>query len=113
MGGRWRVGAHAPSVWAPGADGLRVEHYAKFERGNSAAVSSGVLEAVARALQLDDAERAPICSSGPGRKRCRHARTPPAPPCTAVGPAPPGGVMVAQLSGMHRWGWGRRAADER
>ena len=33
------------------------EYYAKIERGNLAGVSDAVLEAVARALQLDDAER--------------------------------------------------------
>ncbi|MFJ2854563.1 helix-turn-helix transcriptional regulator [Streptomyces rubiginosohelvolus] len=37
---------------------VSVEYYAKLERGNLAGVSPPVLEAVARALQLDDAERA-------------------------------------------------------
>lgn len=36
---------------------VSVEYYAKVERGNLAGVSPGVLEAIARALQLDDAER--------------------------------------------------------
>lgn len=36
---------------------VSVEYYAKLERGNLAGVSPAVLEAVARALQLDDAER--------------------------------------------------------
>jgi transcriptional regulator with XRE-family HTH domain len=36
---------------------VSVEYYAKIERGNLAGVSDGVLDAVARALQLDDAER--------------------------------------------------------
>ncbi|MGN8026103.1 helix-turn-helix transcriptional regulator [Microbacterium sp. 22242] len=36
---------------------VSVEYYSKIERGNLAGVSDGVLEAVARALQLDDAER--------------------------------------------------------
>lgn len=36
---------------------VSVEYYAKIERGNLAGVSDGVLEAVARALQFDDAER--------------------------------------------------------
>ena len=36
---------------------VSVEYYAKIERGNLSGVSDGVLEAVARALQLDDAER--------------------------------------------------------
>lgn len=38
--------------------GMSVEYYAKLERGALAGVSAGVLEAIARALQLDDAERA-------------------------------------------------------
>lgn len=38
--------------------GMSVEYYAKLERGTLAGVSSGVLDALARALQLDDAERA-------------------------------------------------------
>ncbi|WP_433042058.1 helix-turn-helix transcriptional regulator [Dactylosporangium sp. CS-033363] len=38
--------------------GMSVEYYAKLERGSLAGVSAGVLEAIARALHLDDAERA-------------------------------------------------------
>ncbi|WP_436531767.1 helix-turn-helix transcriptional regulator [Actinoplanes sp. HUAS TT8] len=38
--------------------GMSVEYYAKLERGHLSGVSAGVLDAVARALQLDDAERA-------------------------------------------------------
>jgi Helix-turn-helix domain len=38
--------------------GVSVEYYAKLERGALAGVSPGVLDAIARALQLDDAERA-------------------------------------------------------
>lgn len=37
---------------------MSVEYYAKLERGNLAGASPAVLESVARALQLDDAERA-------------------------------------------------------
>jgi transcriptional regulator with XRE-family HTH domain len=37
--------------------GMSVEYYAKLERGSLAGVSAGVLDAIARALQLDDAER--------------------------------------------------------
>lgn len=36
---------------------VSIEYYAKIERGNLAGVSDGVLEALARALHLDDAER--------------------------------------------------------
>jgi transcriptional regulator with XRE-family HTH domain len=38
--------------------GVSVEYYAKLERGAIAGVSASVLDALARALQLDDAERA-------------------------------------------------------
>ena len=38
--------------------GVSVEYYAKLERGTIGGVSATVLDAVARALQLDDAERA-------------------------------------------------------
>jgi transcriptional regulator with XRE-family HTH domain len=37
--------------------GMSVEYYSKLERGQLAGVSAGVLDAIARALQLDDAER--------------------------------------------------------
>jgi transcriptional regulator with XRE-family HTH domain len=38
--------------------GLSVEYYARLERGQIAGASSSVLDALARALQLDDTERA-------------------------------------------------------
>jgi transcriptional regulator with XRE-family HTH domain len=38
--------------------GVSVEYYAKLERGAIGGVSASVLDAIARALQLDDAERA-------------------------------------------------------
>lgn len=38
--------------------GLSVEYYARLERGQIGGASSGVLEALARALQLDETERA-------------------------------------------------------
>jgi transcriptional regulator with XRE-family HTH domain len=38
--------------------GMSVEYYAKLERGALGGVSAGVLDAIARALQLDEAERA-------------------------------------------------------
>jgi transcriptional regulator with XRE-family HTH domain len=56
-GPRRRVPGLRRSEVATLAD-VSVEYYAKLERGNLAGVSPAVLEAVARALQLDDAERA-------------------------------------------------------
>jgi transcriptional regulator with XRE-family HTH domain len=38
--------------------GISVEYYTRLERGSASGVSADVLEAIARALQLDDAERA-------------------------------------------------------
>src|SRR5215211_9101217 len=38
--------------------GVSVPYYTRLERGNLGGVSEGVLEALARALQLDEAERA-------------------------------------------------------
>jgi transcriptional regulator with XRE-family HTH domain len=38
--------------------GVSLEYYRRLERGNASGVSDSVLEALARALQLDDAERA-------------------------------------------------------
>jgi len=38
--------------------GVSVEYYKRLERGNASGASDAVLEALARALQLDDAERA-------------------------------------------------------
>jgi len=56
-GTRRRVPGLRRSEVATLAD-VSVEYYAKLERGNLAGASPTVLEAVARALQLDDAERA-------------------------------------------------------
>ncbi|WP_329491726.1 helix-turn-helix transcriptional regulator [Kitasatospora sp. NBC_01246] len=56
-GSRRRVPGLRRSEVAALAD-LSVEYYAKLERGSLAGASPAVLEAVARALQLDDAERA-------------------------------------------------------
>ncbi|MGP4084937.1 helix-turn-helix transcriptional regulator [Streptomyces sp. KR55] len=55
-GTRRRVPGLRRSEVAALAD-VSVEYYAKLERGNLAGVSPPVLEAVARALKLDDAER--------------------------------------------------------
>ena len=38
--------------------GVSVPYYTRLERGDMSGVSDSVLEALARALQLDDAERA-------------------------------------------------------
>ena len=56
-GGRRRVPGLRRSEVAALAD-VSIEYYAKLERGTLAGVSASVLDAVARALHLDDAERA-------------------------------------------------------
>ena len=59
--------------------GVSVEYYAQLERGNLAGVSESVLDALARALQLDEAEREHLGdlarAAGPAR---RSRRQPPA-----------------------------------
>ncbi|MDQ0374701.1 helix-turn-helix transcriptional regulator [Cellulomonas humilata] len=66
--------------------GVSVEYYAKLERGAIGGASASVLDAVARALQLDDTERAHlfdlaraadgIPSSGRARRRGTRSATP-------------------------------------
>ena len=56
--------------------GVSVPYYTRLERGHISGVSEGVLEALARALQLDDAERAHLFdlarAAGPMTKRRRR-----------------------------------------
>jgi transcriptional regulator with XRE-family HTH domain len=55
--------------------GVSLEYYTRLERGNLAGVSDAVLEAVARALRLDDAERAhlfDLANAAPGTARRGH-----------------------------------------
>ena len=56
-GGHRRVPGLRRSEVAALAD-VSIEYYSKLERGSLAGVSASVLDAVARALRLDDAERA-------------------------------------------------------
>jgi transcriptional regulator with XRE-family HTH domain len=55
--------------------GVSVDYYTRLERGSAAGVSESVLESLARALQLDDAERAHLfdlaraTQTTPGRRR--------------------------------------------
>jgi transcriptional regulator with XRE-family HTH domain len=57
--------------------GVSVPYYTRLERGDLSGVSEGVLDALARALQLDDAERAHLFdlarAAGPIAKRRRRA----------------------------------------
>src|SRR3954447_15495210 len=61
--------------------GVSVEYYARLERGNLAGVSEAVLDAIARALHLDDAERdhlfhlARTASASPARRQRRTPRS--------------------------------------
>ncbi|HEY5846989.1 MAG TPA: helix-turn-helix transcriptional regulator [Microlunatus sp.] len=72
--------------------GLSVDYYGRLERGNLSGASDSVLEAVARALQLDDVERQHLfdlarSSSGSGtapRTRLRKSATGPRPAVTTI-----------------------------
>lgn len=56
--------------------GVSIDYYKRLERGNLSGVSDSVLEALARALQLDDAERAHLFDlarlASPGAPRRRR-----------------------------------------
>ena len=54
--------------------GVSVDYYTRLERGNAAGVSESVLEALARALQLDEAERAHLFDLARAAHVRRHAR---------------------------------------
>lgn len=56
--------------------GVSVDYYVRLERGRDLNVSEAVLDAVARALRLDDTERSHLFTLA----RRRHARRRPAPP---------------------------------
>jgi transcriptional regulator with XRE-family HTH domain len=72
--------------------GLSVDYYGRLERGNLSGASGSVLEAVARALQLDDAERQHLFdlarhaeSSSTARRPHRPKRAPgPRPAVTSI-----------------------------
>lgn len=63
--------------------GVSIDYYTRMDRGNLAGVSDEVLESLARALQLDDAERGHLLdlaraanSSGAARSRARRTPAP-------------------------------------
>ncbi|WP_157431243.1 helix-turn-helix transcriptional regulator [Actinomadura hibisca] len=59
--------------------GVSVDYYIRLERGNLSGVSDNVLDALARALQLNDAERAHLFdlahAAGSGARRRPHRRS--------------------------------------
>jgi hypothetical protein len=59
--------------------GVSVDYYVRMERGSLAGVSDSVLDALANALQLDEAERAHLLAlaRGSGASGTRRRRTPP------------------------------------
>jgi transcriptional regulator with XRE-family HTH domain len=58
--------------------GISVEYYTRLERGNASGVSADVLEGIAGALQLDEAERAHLFDLVRAGNRNRPTRTRPA-----------------------------------
>lgn len=57
-GGHRRVPGHLRREEVALLAGVSVDYYTRLERGNLSGVSAAVLESLARALQLDDAETA-------------------------------------------------------
>ncbi len=56
--------------------GVSVDYYTRLERGDMRGVSEGVLEALARALRLDDAERAHLFDLARATRAMRATRAP-------------------------------------
>ena len=57
--------------------GVSIDYYTRLERGRAAGASDSVLEGIARALHLDEAERAHLfglarCASAVSRTGCRR-----------------------------------------
>lgn len=66
--------------------GVSADYYVRVEQGRTHGVSSDVLDAIARVLRLDEAERAPLRRSAPSsssRRAGPSTGTPPAPPATS------------------------------
>ncbi len=59
--------------------GVSVDYYTRLERGHIGGVSEAVLEAVARALQLDEAERTHLHDLARASRPMTRTRRPPAP----------------------------------
>jgi transcriptional regulator with XRE-family HTH domain len=59
--------------------GISTEYYTRFERGNATGVSESVIDGIAHALQLDDAERAHLLDLIRTAGRTRRPRRRPAP----------------------------------
>ena len=57
--------------------GISIEYYTRLERGNIRGVSDEVLDGIARALQLDDVERAPPVRPGADGQRLTSGAPPP------------------------------------
>jgi transcriptional regulator with XRE-family HTH domain len=60
--------------------GVSVDYYTRLERGNLSGASESVLEALARALQLDDAERAHLYDLARAANATPHTRRRSTPP---------------------------------
>jgi len=74
--------------------GVSVDYYARLERGQLAGASASVLEAVAGALRLDEAERQHLLDLA------RTAESGPRPPRPPKGAAAPRAAVLALLAGM-------------
>ena len=76
--------------------GISVEYYTRLERGNARGVSEGVLDGVATALQLDDAEREHLVDL----VRTVNAERPPRRPVTSHKVRPSIARLVDAMAGV-------------
>jgi transcriptional regulator with XRE-family HTH domain len=82
--------------------GVSVDYYVRLARGRTQGVSETVLDAVARALQLDDTERAHLFTLAqlkPTARTRRNAPSPPRPPESPPGPVPHPGLPQRPRAG--------------
>jgi len=85
--------------------GVSIAYYTKLERGDASGASDTVLEALSRALQLDESS-APTCSTSCARSNPFHGRVVAAARHRRSGPACSGsstGSMRRHTSGMAAW----------
>src|SRR4051794_18955210 len=86
--------------------GMSIDYYVRLERGNLAGASDTVLEGLARALQLDDAERAHLFDLAPA------AEPAPAPSRKAAPATVPASVQLVLDSVNDAPAWARTARHD-
>ena len=69
--------------------GVSIDYYIRMERGDLAGASEAVLDGVANALQLDDAEREHLQALARSARPAQQPNAPPTPPGSYTSTRPP------------------------